>query len=352
VSEWFWTTRSGFEQDLVEELGLGPGGGKLAARVAGPAQVRSAGAPAEWPVFARAGFPVGSTVALPGGAGPEADRARAEAVAAAVAAVLAPAPGGKPKTWHLQGWVPDADALNPLAPRAEGLAAGALGVLEARAPGLHLRHVARGEEARRLGGVLVQLVLVGPETALVGVVPAVDVPTLAPGGRVRAHLPGGAPSRAGRKLVEALEWLGRRPEPGDVCVDLGAAPGGWSAVLLDMRAKVIAVDPAELAPDVRRKKGLTHVKASAFDFVPTEPVDWLFCDMAWRPLEVAQMLAKWGRRHLAGALVSNIKLPMKQRAAHVAKVRQVVAAGGWRDVRARQLYHDREEITLTAWGRS
>jgi 23S rRNA C2498 (ribose-2'-O)-methylase RlmM len=40
---------------------------------------------------------------------------------------------------------------------------------------------------------------------------------------------------------------------------------------------------------------------------------------------------------------------MKQRVEFVQRVVQIVEGGGWRDVRARQLYHDREEITLAAW---
>src|SRR5438045_2161279 len=84
------------------------------------------------------------------------------------------------------------------------------------------------------------------------------------------------------------------------------------------------------------------VQASAFDFEPDEPVDWLLCDMAWRPLEVAHLLAKWGRRHWATTLVANVKLPMKQRVVFARKVLEVVRGGSWQDVRARQLYHDRE----------
>jgi 23S rRNA (cytidine2498-2'-O)-methyltransferase len=122
-------------------------------------------------------------------------------------------------------------------------------------------------------------------------------------------------------------------------------------VLLAGRARVIAVDPALLAPDLRSKRGLLHVKASAFDFAPSDRADWLFCDMAWRPLEVAALLARWGRRRWARMLVANLKLPMKRKAAMVARLRDLVATGEWRDVRTRQLYHDREEVTLVARAR-
>ncbi len=341
---WMWTCRPGFEADLVEELTRT--GKNLAPRVSAPALVESNGRPALWPCFARAGFPLGATASLSGQAGGEGDRARAEAGAQALATSLDAAFAGKPRGWIAQSWVPDADESNPLAARAAALESAALAALR---PDLTLRRLQSSEDAKRYGGWLAQIALVSHDRALVGVMPAADAPTLAPGGRARVHNPRNAPSRAGRKLVEAFDWLGRVPEAGEVCVDLGAAPGGWSVVLLEHRARVIAVDPAQLAPEVRRMKGLVHVKESAFDFVPTEPVDWLFCDMAWRPLEVAQLLAKWGRRKLATTLVSNVKLPMKQRVEFVQRVLQIVESGGWKDVRARQLYHDREEVTISAW---
>jgi 23S rRNA (cytidine2498-2'-O)-methyltransferase len=342
-----WTCRPGFEADLVEELTRA--GKTLAPRVSAPALVESAGRPATWPCFARAGFPLVAEARLPGDAGVDGDRARAEAVAQALASALDAAFAGKPRGWIVQAWVPDADESNPLAARAAALETAAVARLDTLRPDLQLRRLPSPADAKRYGGWLAQIALVSADRALVGAMPAADAPTLAPGGRARVHNPKNAPSRAGRKLVEALDWIGRVPEAGEVCVDLGAAPGGWSVVLLEHRARVIAVDPAQLAPEVRRMKGLVHVKESAFDFVPTEPVDWLFCDMAWRPLEVAQLLAKWGRRKLATTLISNVKLPMKHRVEFVQRVVQIVESGGWRDVRARQLYHDREEVTLSAW---
>ena len=90
------------------------------------------------------------------------------------------------------------------------------------------------------------------------------------------------------------------------------------------------------------------MKASAFDFAPDEPADWLFCDMAWRPLEVAQLLAKWGRRKWTRLVVANVKLPMKKKVAMVAEVRDVLSKAGYTRLVTRQLYHDRDEITVLA----
>jgi len=114
-------------------------------------------------------------------------------------------------------------------------------------------------------------------------------------------------------------------------------------VLLERRARVVAVDPAELAPEIAKLRGVTHVKASAFDYAPDEPVDWLVCDMAWRPLEVAALVAKWGRKRWARAVVLNVKLPMKRKVEMLERVREAIAEGGWQDLRMRHLYHDRDE---------
>jgi 23S rRNA (cytidine2498-2'-O)-methyltransferase len=331
-----WTCRHGFERDVIEELGRA--GRDLGAREVAPALVASDRRPGAWPVFARAGFPVAADVP-----------AQVDDVVAAAAAALDAAFAGKPRAFAVLVWVPDADQTNVLSGAAQSLGDRVTAALGARRPDLGARLVARADDTVKYGGFLLQICQIAPDRVLVGVLAGKDSPTLAPGGRDRSRMPAGAPSRAGRKLVEAFTWIGRAPEAGEVCVDLGAAPGGWTAVLLDRRCQVIAVDPAQLAPELRGRKGVVHVKASAFDFAPDEPADWLFCDMAWRPLEVAALLAKWARRRWATTLVANVKLPMKQRVELVRRVLAIVTEGGWRDARARQLYHDREEVTLTAW---
>ena len=72
-------------------------------------------------------------------------------------------------------------------------------------------------------------------------------------------------------------------------------------------------------------------------------------DMAWRPLEVAALLARWGRNRWATWLVANIKLPMHDKNPVLHRVRHVLGQhGGWTQLRVRQLYHDRDEVTVTA----
>jgi 23S rRNA (cytidine2498-2'-O)-methyltransferase len=324
AGEWLMTTRPGAEIDLIEELYYADA--KSAPRPVAPSLVAARAKKGE-PAFARQAFPVHAVVenAL-------ASRAVAEALAAT----------GEPQTWALDVWVPDSDEGNPLAQRAAELAAAVQ-----LAPAWANKRVADARAALAENGLYAQACLLPPgDRVAVGVLPARDAPSLAPGGRLRVHVPDAAPSRAAMKLLEAFAWLDRAPDAGDVCVDLGAAPGGWSWVLLERRARVLAIDPAFLARSLQGKRGLEHLRRDAFKYEPKEPVDWLFSDMAWRPLESAALLAKWARRGWARFLVANIKLPMRKKAEMLVRVREILGDGGWSNLRVRQLYHDREEVTV------
>jgi 23S rRNA (cytidine2498-2'-O)-methyltransferase len=319
---WLWTCRAGFEPHLFEELAWAQG----APRLLGPTLVESK-PPRSAPAFARMGFPVEAVFNGP-----------LEGSADAVATVLDRAAGEGPL--HLQVWAPDADLYGPLHGRCRGWA-------EALSQALRAQTASSGAEAKAKGGVLGQVCVLSPSLAAVGAVRATEAWSLAAGGRQRMWREEG-PSRAALKLEEALDRLGLSPGRGEVCVDLGAAPGGWSQKLLQRGARVVAVDPAKLSPELMRHPKLRHIQESAFAFAPEEPVDWLFCDMAWRPLEVAQLLAKWARREWADALVANLKLPMKDKNPIVFRARALLQEAGWREPVIRQLYHDRDEVTVLA----
>jgi 23S rRNA (cytidine2498-2'-O)-methyltransferase len=327
AGEHLLTTRPGSERDLIEEIAYSDS--KAAPRPAGPSLVALPRLPRDKHhrfvelAFARQGFPV-AHVGVPD----------ARTLSSALTNALWKL--GEPQPWAFDAWVPDADATNPLQSEVEKLQL-------VVPPEWQARRVANAREALAENGLYAQLCLFAPNAAAVGVAPARDAPSLAPGGRLRVHVPDAAPSRAAMKLAEAFAWLDRAPDSGDVCVDLGAAPGGWSWVLLERGARVYAVDPANLK---LKHKHLTHLRADAFHFDPGEPVDWLFSDMAWRPLEAAALLAKWARRGWARFLIANIKLPMKKKAEYLFRVRDILADGGWSSLRVRQLYHDRDEVTF------
>jgi len=320
-------TRAGFELDLAQEVALSRG---APARLIEPGLLALPERPRRELAFARQMFRATDVLVEPS----------PEVTFAAVRAALR-----ERASFALHVTSPDSDDANRLSARAGELAQQVRERLrEAGRPPLE-----NAGEAREQGGQLVQVCLLASGGAVVGAIDARDAPSLHPGGRRRLQRRHEAPSRAALKLEEAFEWLGRRPERGERCADLGAAPGGWTHVLLGLGVRVVAVDPAKLAPELLARHGLKHVKRSAFDYQPEEPFDWVFCDMAWRPLEVAAMLAKWGRRGFAQALLTNVKLPMKRRAEMIERVRGILESGGWQGLRVRQLYHDRDEVTLAAW---
>ena len=102
----------------------------------------------------------------------------------------------------------------------------------------------------------------------------------------------GPPSRAYLKLWEGLLRVGRWPGPGDRCIDLGASPGGWTWLLSELGASVVAVDKAPLDPAVAARHGVSWRGESAFGLQPAhlqprvpgdDPVTWVFSDIACYP---------------------------------------------------------------------
>jgi 23S rRNA (cytidine2498-2'-O)-methyltransferase len=105
----------------------------------------------------------------------------------------------------------------------------------------------------------------------------------------------GPPSRAYLKLWEAFTLLGRRPGAGEICLDLGASPGGWTWALQKLGAQVISVDKAPLDPAIAALPGVTHLIRSAFALDPAAigPVDWLFSDVVCYPKRLFRLVRRW-----------------------------------------------------------
>ena len=200
--------------------------------------------------------------------------------------------------------------------------------------------------------------LIDAQTALIA---EADIATASswPGGIPRLRFPSAAPSRSTLKLEEALltllaadereRWL----KPGMSAVDLGAAPGGWTWQLVRRSISVIAVDNGPMDQGLLDSGLVTHLRADGFRYQPQNPVDWMVCDMVEQPRKVAARMAEWLAGGWCRFAIFNLKLPMKKRYDEVclcrALVQETVAAAGKRiEWRARQLYHDREEITVFA----
>jgi 23S rRNA (cytidine2498-2'-O)-methyltransferase len=149
------------------------------------------------------------------------------------------------------------------------------------------------------------------------------------------------PNRAYLKLWEAFTLIGRHPEPGERCLDLGASPGGWSWVLASLGAHVLAVDKAPLDPGIAALPGIEFRRASAFALEPAEigPVDWLCADVVCYPARLLDLVERW----LAAGLARNYVCTLKFQGPtdHATAGRFAAIPGS----RLMQLCHNKHELT-------
>lgn len=342
VGEWLWTCRAGFESDLADEFASH----RATARPIEPGLVATMKRPNADLIFARQGMPVHAAWT--------ASFSSLDALVERICGEIRRAIPAQNKPLALHVFTTDSDAGRRLLKAVALLQP----VIAAKLEQTNVRLCADGAAAHAESGLIAQVCLLSAAPnprdpadlragVAVGVASALTTPSQFPGGQSRVRRPEGAPSRSAHKLAEALVWLGHGPEAGEAVVDLGAAPGGFSQVLVERRCQVVAVDLGKLVPAVAAR--VRHVRMNAFHFAPDEPADWVVCDMAYRPLEVAALLSRWGRNGWARFLLGNFKLPMKKRVDVLARIREILERGGWTGLRVKQLYHDRDEVTLFAW---
>lgn len=120
----------------------------------------------------------------------------------------------------------------------------------------------------------------------------------------------GPPNRAYLKLWELFTRIGRQPGPGDLCLDLGSSPGGWSWVLARLGARVFSVDKAPLAPAVSSHPFVEHCLGSAFAVGPgmAGGATWLFSDVACYPDRLYSFVRRWIDARCNISMVCTIKL--------------------------------------------
>ncbi len=168
-------------------------------------------------------------------------------------------------------------------------------------------------------------------------------------------------SRAEFKLLEALETFGIEPPfdfgrnapsaqdkfPGGVVLDMGAAPGGWSRLMVEFGCQVVAVDPARLDPRLAATPQITYLGKTVQDYLPTrQRFDLILNDMRMDARDSARLMVEAAAAlKPGGQALMTLKLPEERPAAtaeHALKILQT----GFAEVRARQLFHNRSEITV------
>ncbi|MDR0902992.1 MAG: rRNA methyltransferase [Opitutaceae bacterium] len=165
-----------------------------------------------------------------------------------------------------------------------------------------------------------------------------------------------APSRSYLKVEEAYGVLGREPAEGETVADLGAAPGGWSYSAARRGARVVAVDNGPLKGGALGHPLIEHRREDAFRFQPGPGArfDWLFCDLVEEPHHVMRDIVEpWLERGWCRRFVVVLKFG---RVDPAGLLREITAPGGVLaaragGLRARHLYHNREEFTLVGEAR-
>lgn len=173
----------------------------------------------------------------------------------------------------------------------------------------------------------------------------------------RLKMPAAAPSRSTLKLEEAIHWFlssaqqSRLIQNGMSVVDLGAAPGGWTWQFVQRDCLVTAIDNGAMQNKLMQSGMVEHLQTDAFTYTPKKKVDWLICDMAERPLHVSRLIARWFTNKQCTNAIFNLKLPMKKRLTTVLECidllhKKLSEANIKHSITAKQLYHDREEVTV------
>ena len=149
------------------------------------------------------------------------------------------------------------------------------------------------------------------------------------------------PSRAYLKLWDLFTRLPIYPSPGDVCLDLGASPGGWTWVLTKLGAKVIAIDRAELSPTLMSDQNIQFMRADAFKVTPEmyPEVKWVFSDLICYPEKLYEFVQVWLADSKPRYFVCTIKLQGDHHYDWINKFQAIP------DSKVVHLYHNKHEVT-------
>ncbi len=153
------------------------------------------------------------------------------------------------------------------------------------------------------------------------------------------------PSRAFKKLQEAIHVFNLKPQRGQTCVDLGACPGGWTHVMVEYGLKTTAIDRSPLDDRLMRDRNVTFVKGDAFTWLPKDPVSWLICDVITTPDRTLAILDTWLSKRLCCFFCVTVKFKGTPDFDNLTKIRALLREKTrWYD--GKQLTNNKNELTV------
>lgn len=217
------------------------------------------------------------------------------------------------------------------------------------------RHVAdcmhrSGFVVTRGGQEHILSVVATPRGVVLGINRRADALTDWPGGRVGLARDDSQVSRAEFKLEELFKIFSL-PFPSDgIALDLGASPGGWTRILRRTGLTVWAIDPGDLDARVAADPGVHHVKTTAGHFLAETDLsfDLVVNDMRMVPaLSCKVMLEAAHRLKPGGLAILTLKISPHDPRATVDRCLGILGRS-YDILHARQLYHNRNEVTVVA----
>jgi 23S rRNA (cytidine2498-2'-O)-methyltransferase len=169
------------------------------------------------------------------------------------------------------------------------------------------------------------------------------------GGEVRLSKDTEQISKSESKLQEAFELFPIEITSGKRALDLGASPGGWTRFLHLNGFEVTSVDKAPLDKDVLSLKGVRYLKRDALHFRDeANSYDLLVNDITQNPVQSAKAALSVSEVLKTGApMIMTLKLPGNKLEDEIEKARKTLESSF--NIRGiRQLYHNRDEVTLWA----
>lgn len=152
------------------------------------------------------------------------------------------------------------------------------------------------------------------------------------------------PSRAYLKLWELFTIHNIKPLPKEVCVELGAAPGGWTWVLKNMNCEIYSFDRAPLDDKIAKHTLIHHQIKDAFCVKPQDipkKVDWFFSDLICDPNKLYSYLEQfWDFANSEVKFVCTLKFKGETDFAILNKFKQIKKS------KVLHLYHNKHEVTF------
>jgi len=183
----------------------------------------------------------------------------------------------------------------------------------------------------------------------IGISPAGHNLSIHAGGMRHYAKDSGIVSRAAYKLMEAVEVFDIPMKSSWIALDLGASPGGWSKVLLDKGMQVTAIDPGLMDEAIRKHPNLKHYQETTQKFIERKmhrKYQLIVNDMKINANDSIDLTNEFASfLDDQGYVIMTLKLPqtfdyrfIKTLLARVNHTYQLI--------HARQLFHNRSEITV------